>query len=302
MPGTPLRGGSCTAPPASHTGSLRLARAAESTPQDEAAAAGQGWVCGPRSAGGYGGGRRLEEEEGGAAGLSPGLLEAGTHLWLACGGEGNRTRGDTQTFGGHVWVDGNAIYEGGRPGELGASSRGTHGPGAQAGPTVRQPGLGRAEAMWPCAEGALVCEETDEPLNGVTVQRPRVAWHTATVLPPLPKPHLELGSRIPTVGAKRLFPPPFPPSLFFPGFAKIPPSPPPAGAWPEGSLFSPATPVSRRPRPGGHTMPFAPSSGLRLLLVPCPQVPEGLPLARQCSSPRTGLGASWTFSGDAALT
>lgn len=49
-------------------------------------------------------------------------------------------------------------------------------------------------------------------------------------------------------------------------------------------------------------MPFAPSSGLRLLLVPCAQVPEGLPLARQCSSPRTGLGASWTFSGDAALT
>lgn len=187
MPGTPLRGGSCTAPPASHTGSLRLARAAESTPQDEAAAAGQGWVCGPRSAGGYGGGRRLEEEKGGAAGLSPGLLEAGTHLWLACAGEGNRTRGDTQTFGGHVWVDGNAIYEGGRPGELGASSRGTHGPGAQAGPTVRQPGLGRAEAMWPRAEGALFCEETDEPLNGVTCPKAQSGLAHSHRAPPAPQ-------------------------------------------------------------------------------------------------------------------
>lgn len=294
MPGTPLRGGSCTAPPASHTGSLRLARAAESTPQDEAAAAGQGWVCGPRSAGGYGGGRRLEEEKGGAAGLSPGLLEAGTHLWLACGGEGNRTRGDTQTFGGHVWVDGNAIYEGGRPGELGASSRGTHGPGAQAGPTVCQPGLGRAEAMWPRAEGALVCEETDEPLNGVTVQRPRVAWHTATVLPPLPKPHLELGSRIPTVGAKRLFPPPFPPSLFFPGFAKVPPAaPPPPG-------------LGRRGLSSALQRPFPEGPDLEVTLCPsrpalasgsswCP-VPRSL---RDCRSPDSvrPLGQVWGLRG-----
>lgn len=300
MPGTPLRGGSCTAPPASHTGSLRLARAAESTPQDEAAAAGQGWVCGPRSAGGYGGGRRLEE--GGAAGLSPGLLEAGTHLWLACGGEGNRTRGDTQTFGGHVWVDGNAIYEGGRPGELGASSRGTHGPGAQAGPTVRQPGLGRAEAMWPCAEGALFCEETDEPLNGVTCPKAQSGLAHGHRAPPAPQAppgagvtDTDRGSQTAVSAAVSSLP-------LFPRLCKGSSPPPPAGAWPEGSLFSPATPVSRRPRPGGHTMPFAPSSGLRLLLVPCAQVPEGLPLARQCSSPRTGLGASWTFSGDAALT
>lgn len=301
MPGTPLRGGSCTAPPASHTGSLRLARAAESTPQDEAAAAGQGWVCGPRSAGGYGGGHRLEE--GGAAGLSPGLLEAGTHLWLACGGEGNRTRGDTQTFGGHVWVDGNAIYEGGRPGELGASSRGTHGPGAQAGPTVRQPGLGRAEAMWPCAEGALFCEETDEPLNGVTCPKAQSGLAHSHRAPPAPQAppgagvtDTDRGSQTAVSAAVSSLP-------LFPRLCKgSPPPPSPAGAWPEGSLFSPATPISRRPRPGGHTMPFAPSSGLRLVLVPCPQVPEGLPLARQCSSPRTGLGASWTFSGDAALT
>lgn len=46
------------------------------------------------------------------------------------------------------------------------------------------------------------------------VQRPRVAWHTATMLPLCPKPHLELGSRIPmwepnVCFRHRFLPPPF---------------------------------------------------------------------------------------------
>lgn len=125
--------------------------------------------------------------------------------------------------------------------------------------------------MWPCPEGALVCEEIDEPLNEVTCPKAQSGLAHSHHAPPAPQAPPGAGVTDTDVGAKRLFPPPFPPSPFFPGFAKVPP----AGARPEGSLFSPALPVSRRPGPGGHTVPFAASSGLRLLLVPCPQVPAG---------------------------
>lgn len=294
MPGTPLRGGSCTAPPASHTGSLRLARAAESTPQDEAAAAGQGWVCGPRSAGGYGRGCRLEEEEGGAAGLSPGLLEAGTHLWLACAGEGNRTRGDTQTFGGHVWVDGNAIYEGGRPGELGASSRGTHGPGAQAGPTVRQPGLGRAEAMWPRAEGALFCEETDEPLNGVTCPKAQSGLAHSHHAPPAPQAPPGAGVTDTDRGSQTAVSATVSSLPLFPRLCKGSPLPPP----PPG--------LGRRGLSSALQRPFPEGPDLEVTLCPsrpalasgsswCP-VPRSL---RDCRSPDSvrPLGQVWGLRG-----
>lgn len=94
------------------------------------------------------------------------------------------------------------------------------------------PGLGRAEAMWPCPEGALVCEETDEPLNGVTCPKAPSGLAHSHHAPPAPQAPPGAGGTDTDVGAKRLFPPPFPPSLFFPGFAKVPPT----GAWPGVSL------------------------------------------------------------------
>lgn len=75
-------------------------------------------------------------------------------------------------FGGYVWVDASAVYRHGRPG----------------GPYCA-PGLGRAEAMWPCPEGALVCEETDEPLNGVTCPKaPSGLAHSHHAPPRSPSP------------------------------------------------------------------------------------------------------------------
>lgn len=146
------------------------------------------------------------------------------------------------------------------------------------------PGLG------PCPEGALVCEETDEPLNGGTCPQARRGLAHGHHAPPAPQAPPGAGVMDTDVGAKRLFPPPFPPSLF-PRLCKGFPPAPHTGAWPEGSLcLQPCSARFQKARTGRSH--YAPSSGLRLLSAPCPQVPAGLPLTRQCSSPRTGLGAS----------